>query len=1246
MKANFFKSKKATCLQLAVVLFGVFASLFTVIEAEASTVSFDTNLYAYVTVDGIEDNLGHIRVDGQSAYCIEPFARLDETSEGHLDMGADGYTKLSQTQKDRINNIAYASFNNGTVNANTNPNMYAAAQMLIWETVGNHDVQYVRAGANNLTDLATVNSYKTILNNVVNQLNAVPSFNNTTVDIKAGTNVVLTDTNNAISKFTTLASNPNKIKYSISGNQLTLSADTNTIEGNGTLTLATPAQVSTPLVWGTITSSGTVGQTVYQGGDPVRKMVKINFTATKNGSLKITKIDAEDEATTIAGAKYAIYQGNTQITKDVDGNTLPNLDANGWVTTGADGTVTVNKLMYGDYKIVEKYVPAPYVVGGVDDNGNPIPTEFNVTVVAGTTSANPTGITFSDMHQKGIFEINKKGLYGGNMTLNDSYSLAGNQFEIKDTTKNTVVGIIETDATGFASTVKDINGNDLTQQLSVDHKYTIQEIKAGNGFGLTFNDGKPLAVELNYSGNPTQIVNPTPVTTVAVNQEVLGKSTLTKVDKDYNESKPQGSATLKGANYTLYYGVDVKKDGQVIHAKDTPVSWTDGFETKAIKETDGTRVTNSVEPSENTVTLEVSDKYKVGVENLPQATYYWKETKASVGYSLDLEKYEFIIAKEDDSSLIITQDLTAKQQVIRFNMNFFKKVVGDTVNAGVNGAEFKLKPASDDTLPIDTSVGGANDTTVTKNFEMPPFSYQGYGSFLNTPYGTYEMYESKTPNGYEAIKPLIITPTFNEDKDNYENSTYTFTVTEKGNDTPIGTPVTVSYKELTSGAFMVGLPSLELFDHQPPEVKVDVAIQTQAHAGNAQGDQVFTYGTKLHFYDDVRITHSGLEKSREEMYQTTLFVKEPNAKPKVVWTSDKVKYTAENGEQVFHVDAGEIDTAKYAEGSTFYFSEKNFYKDEENADHNKDGKDTKQELFPEQATITTLAHNGKFMTYKYGEKIKLSDDVSITHKGVIPSGAKETFKTTLVAVEPDGKATTVWTSEPQEFEVKATNTFKINAPEIDTAKFAKGTYYTFTETLYDNNGDKVTSHNDDFKEKSQTIYPETNVTISTKAHADGGDNVVQLGEEFEASDDVVITHDGNVGDTNYYETSLIAIKPDGTKDVIWKSEHIKYTVKEGKFETTVKVPEKINSADYPNGTIFSFAETNYEEDNTTVNASHNQDGKDADQNITTVYTPEKDQNITLMPNTSQKDNGTALAIGGISLIGLVTAIGFALKRKF
>jgi hypothetical protein len=92
------------------------------------------------------------------------------------------------------------------------------------------------------------------------------------------------------------------------------------------------------------------------------------------GAIKITKTSSKAAATPLAGAKFSISSGGTEITGSP-------------FTTGSDGTVCVDHLPFGTYSVKETAAPTGYAI---DDN-----TAHDVTITKNSTCGDGNEATFS-----------------------------------------------------------------------------------------------------------------------------------------------------------------------------------------------------------------------------------------------------------------------------------------------------------------------------------------------------------------------------------------------------------------------------------------------------------------------------------------------------------------------------------------------------------------------------------------------------------------------------------------------------------------------------------------------------------------------------------------------------------------------------------------------------------------------------------------------------------------------------------
>ena len=109
-------------------------------------------------------------------------------------------------------------------------------------------------------------------------------------------------------------------------------------------------------------------------------------------------------------------------------------------------------------------------------------------------------------------------------------------------------------------------------------------------------------------------------------------------------------------------------------------------------------------------------------------------------------------------------------------------------------------------------------------------------------------------------------------------------------------------------------------------------------------------------------------------------------------------------------------------------------------------------------------------TFTHGDVVDMFDDVSITHD--VLDGSKEAFETILYALFPDGTSKEIWKSGKIDYEVNDKEFTKtVLAEKVDTSKYPEGTSFTFKEINYDKDGNINGKHNEDLKEKSQTLTP-------------------------------------------------------------------------------------------------------------------------------------------------------------------------------
>lgn len=192
---------------------------------------------------------------------------------------------------------------------------------------------------------------------------------------------------------------------------------------------------------------------------------------------------------------------------------------------------------------------------------------------------------------------------------------------------------------------------------------------------------------------------------------------LGKIDKETNKNKPQGSASLAGAEFTVkyykgLYDSDPAKSGQI-----PARSWV-------------------LKTNENGF-CDLSDAYKISGDKfyydsnkiivLPIGTITIQESKAPVGYFINNEVFVRKITSSGNAERVETFNMpTVNEKVIKFNI---KKVQAGT-STPVSGAVFRHTLPNGSTEDLTTN--GSGEITIT-----------GLAS------GTHKIKEIKSPDGYQ-----------------------------------------------------------------------------------------------------------------------------------------------------------------------------------------------------------------------------------------------------------------------------------------------------------------------------------------------------------------------------------------------------------------------------------------------------------------------------------------------------------------
>ena len=286
---------------------------------------------------------------------------------------------------------------------------------------------------------------------------------------------------------------------------------------------------------------------------------------------------------------------------------------------------------------------------------------------------------------------------------NDCYKLEGAQYGLyTDASATNQINTLTIGADGWSNTVTGLTAG----------TYYIKEIKAPEGYALdpnikavTVNGGSKATVEFsdNPQGDPIGVL-------------------LGKIDAETNANKPQGSASLANAQFTVkyykgLYDSDPAKQGVSPYRTWVFKTDEDGF----------TYLDNSYKVSGD-------ELYSLGgIPTIPVGTITIQETKAPEGYYINDEVFVRKITADGTDMYVNTyNEPKVPEQVIKFRI---KKVQSDSTVA-IAGAEFKHTKPSGKTEILKTDSQG--------NIEI-----------VGLETGKHTLQEVSVPDGYE-INPTKV----------------------------------------------------------------------------------------------------------------------------------------------------------------------------------------------------------------------------------------------------------------------------------------------------------------------------------------------------------------------------------------------------------------------------------------------------------------------------------------------------------
>lgn len=388
----------------------------------------------------------------------------------------------------------------------------------------------------------------------------------------------------------------------------------------------------------------------------------------------------------------------------------------GKITTDSSGKGSISGLALGTYYVKETKASKGYTLDTKVYSVNATTGNATVEVVNKSVASSEVPSTVE-------ITLTKK---SGNTTLtnnNNNYSLKGAEYTVyKDSACTKSVGKITTDSTG--------SGKISNLPLGI---YYIKETKASKGFIV---NTEKITVDASTGSTSTAVVKKSASSTETPNTVTIS---LTKSSADPSCTNGNSNYSLQGAEYTVY---------------------SDSACTKSVGK----------------ITTDASGKGSIS--GLALGTYYVKETKASLGYSVNSEKITVDATTGNTSVAVVKKGISSaekpKLDPISFLLYKEDPVNGGPVNgATLEGAEFTVKyydeqmdtdPAKSGKTPDRTWVFTTVKTPSGKYGVMYDESCKVSGDDLYVdqfgdpaiPYGTVTIQETKAPNGYLINDKLVV----------------------------------------------------------------------------------------------------------------------------------------------------------------------------------------------------------------------------------------------------------------------------------------------------------------------------------------------------------------------------------------------------------------------------------------------------------------------------------------------------------
>ena len=438
-------------------------------------------------------------------------------------------------------------------------------------------------------------------------------------------------------------------------------------------------------------------KTVSYTGNFTNKPVKGKITITKSGKTLTGYEDGKFvwEETPLPGAIFEV-RANEDIYSPDSTDTLlyAKNKVAGTITTGANGSTTIENLPLGKYYLVEVKAPAGYLLDQSKIEAELKYADSSVSVVTEST-------TKFDEKQDVVLNLHK---------IDDvtKESLSGAEFELyaAEDIKNFAGKVVVENGTKLASAISDKDGNiDFGLDLPFS-KYTVKEIKAPVGYALSEAE---FTFEVKADASVPEVIYEKEIANTPVTGEVTFiKTGETLVDFDKTTGKfTYEKASLKGAEFDLYFD---KETTPLMH-------------------------------------LTTDEKGTAKATNLKLGKYRLVETKAPYGMTLLSKPYEFEVKYQDQNTPIVLSTESILDNRQKVELSIAKK---NTSGEKLSGGTFELY-AEEDIKNYKDEIIVKKDELITKTSAKDGVIDFG----LDLPHGKYYVKETAAPSGYQKTDKIF-----------------------------------------------------------------------------------------------------------------------------------------------------------------------------------------------------------------------------------------------------------------------------------------------------------------------------------------------------------------------------------------------------------------------------------------------------------------------------------------------------------